>query len=72
MISRLEYQTLIDEYESLKRENEDLNEQYIAAELENFELTLEYEQLLDEDKSETVFRQCEQTAPSFSHIQEKK
>jgi len=53
----LEYAKLLVEYESLKRENEQLSEQYLIAELENFEITSYYEQILAEEKAKTV--QCE-------------
>jgi hypothetical protein len=53
----LEYAKLLIEYESIKRENETLNEQYLMAELENFEITSYYEQILSEEKAKTA--QCE-------------
>jgi len=49
-----EYAKLLVEYESLKRENQFLNEQYIMVELENFELTSYYEQILAEEKAKTA------------------
>lgn len=50
----LEYAKLLVEYESLKRENEQINEQYITAELENFEITSYCEQILAEEKLKTA------------------
>ncbi|CAF4629439.1 unnamed protein product, partial [Rotaria sp. Silwood2] len=49
-----EYAKLLVEYESMKHENELLNEQYLAAELENFEITSYYEQILSEEKAKTI------------------
>ncbi|CAF0800352.1 unnamed protein product [Rotaria sp. Silwood1] len=49
-----EYAKLLVEYESMKHENESLNEQYLAAELENFEITSYYEQILSEEKAKTI------------------
>ncbi len=57
----LEYAKLIVEYESLKRENELLNEQYLMAELENFEITSYYEQILAEEKAKTAQYETEYT-----------
>ena len=54
ILPNLEYAKLLTECESLKRENEHLNEQYLMAELENFELTSYYEQILDEEKAKTA------------------
>jgi hypothetical protein len=48
---------LLVEYESLKHDHEVLNEQYLMAELENFEITSYYEQVLAEEKAKTA--QCE-------------
>ncbi|CAF4485540.1 unnamed protein product, partial [Rotaria sp. Silwood1] len=48
------YAKLLVEYESMKHENESLNEQYLAAELENFEITSYYEQILSEEKAKTI------------------
>ncbi|CAF0934534.1 unnamed protein product [Rotaria sordida] len=56
-----EYAKLLVEYESLKHENEVLNEQYITAELENFEITSYYEQILLEEKAKTAQYEAEYT-----------
>ncbi|CAF3192536.1 unnamed protein product, partial [Rotaria sp. Silwood2] len=56
-----EYAKLLVEYESLKRENEALNEQYIMVELENFEITSYYEQILIEEKAKTAQYEAEYT-----------
>ncbi|CAF1025606.1 unnamed protein product [Rotaria sordida] len=56
-----EYAKLLTEYESIKRENESLNEQYLAAELENFEITSYYEQILSEEKGKTIQLENEYT-----------
>lgn len=53
ILPNLEYAKLLAECESLKRENEHLNDQYLMAELENFELTSYYEQILSEEKAKT-------------------
>lgn len=45
---------MLAEYESLKQENEALNEQYLAVELENFEMTSYYEQILAEEQAKTL------------------
>jgi hypothetical protein len=57
----LEYAKLLVEYESLKRENEQLNEQYLMVELENFEITSYYEQILTEEKTKTAQYEIEYT-----------
>lgn len=57
----LEYAKLSVEYESLKRENDLLNEQYLTAELENFEITSYYEQILAEEKEKTAQYEAEYT-----------
>jgi hypothetical protein len=57
----LEYAKLLVEYQSLKRENELLNEQYLMGELENFEITSYYEQILAEEKSKTAQYEIEYT-----------
>ncbi len=49
------------EYESIKHENEALNEQYLIVELENFEITSYYEQILAEEKAKTVQLEAEYT-----------
>ncbi|CAF3457158.1 unnamed protein product [Rotaria sp. Silwood1] len=56
-----EYSKLLVEYESLKLENEALNEQYIMTELENFEITSYYEQILIEEKAKTAQYEAEYT-----------
>ncbi|UJR23002.1 hypothetical protein I4U23_026028 [Adineta vaga] len=56
-----EYANLLAEYELLKHENEMLNEQYLTAELENFELTSYYEQTLAEEKVKTLQYEAEYT-----------
>ena len=45
----------------MKRENDELNEQYLAAELENFEITSYYEQILAEEKAITAQLEAEYT-----------
>lgn len=52
------------EYEALKQDNEALNEQYLAAELENFEITSYYEQILAEEKAKTAQLEAEYKAKS--------
>ncbi|CAM4773544.1 unnamed protein product [Rotaria magnacalcarata] len=54
-----EYAKLLAEYESKKLENESLNEQYLAAELENFEITSYYEQILSEEQDKTIQLEAE-------------
>ncbi|CAF1002542.1 unnamed protein product [Rotaria magnacalcarata] len=54
-----EYAKLLAEYESKKLENESLNEQYLAAELENFEITSYYEQVLSEEQDKTIQLEAE-------------
>ncbi len=49
-----EYATLSTKYESIKHENDILNEQYLTTELENFEITSYYEQILAEEKAKTL------------------
>ena len=49
------------EYESVKRKNQALNEEYLAAELENFEITSYYEQILAEEKTKTAQLEDEYT-----------
>jgi hypothetical protein len=56
-----EHEKLLAEIESVKRENEELNEQYLAAELENFEITSYYEQILAEEKATTAQLEAEYT-----------
>lgn len=45
----------------MKLENEGLNEQYLSAELENFEITSYYEQILAEEKAKTARYEAEYT-----------
>ncbi len=45
----------------MKRENDELNEQYLAAELENFEITSYYEQILAEEQAITAQLEAEYT-----------
>jgi hypothetical protein len=52
--SIVEYATLSTKYESIKHENDALNEQYLTVELENFEITSYYEQILAEEKAKTI------------------
>ncbi|CAF1169629.1 unnamed protein product [Adineta ricciae] len=56
-----EYRKLLCEHEALKHENELLHEQYLTAELENFELTSYYEQILAEEKAKTAQYETEYT-----------
>ncbi len=56
-----EYSKLSTEYESIKHENEALNEQYLIVELENFEITSYYEQILAEEKAKTDQLEIEYT-----------
>ncbi|CAF1155133.1 unnamed protein product [Adineta steineri] len=56
-----EYTKLLVEHESLKHENEVLNEQYLMTELENFEMTSYYEQILAEEKAKTAQYETEYT-----------
>ena len=55
----LECARLLAEYETLKQENDLLNEQYLAVELENFEITSYYEQNLNEEKAKTARLEAE-------------
>ena len=48
--SLLEYAQLLVDYDAVQRENKALNEQYIMVELENFEISSYYEQILAEEK----------------------
>ncbi|CAF1154118.1 unnamed protein product [Adineta ricciae] len=50
---------LLAEYETLKQENDLLNEQYLTVELENFEITSYYEQSLNEEKAKTARLEAE-------------
>ena len=72
----LDYEELLREYEEIKQENEALNEQYLGAELENFEITSYYEQVLAEEKAKTARLEAERagntrplssTHPSGTH-----
>ncbi|CAF1106945.1 unnamed protein product [Adineta steineri] len=54
-----EHAKLLVEYESMKHENDTLNEQYLTAELENFEITSYYEQILAEEKAKTAQLQAD-------------
>ena len=54
LVSLVEYARLLVDYESVQRENKALNEQYIMAELENFEITSYYEQILAEEKEKVA------------------
>ena len=58
------------DYESLKRENEYLNEQYLQIELENFEITTYYEQVLAEEKAKTAEyeRKCTSLSPRLKSL----
>ena len=56
LLSFVEYARLLVDYESVQRENKALNEQYVMAELENFEITSYYEQILAEEREKRV--QC--------------
>lgn len=62
----LDYNELLREYEEIKQENEALNEQYLGAELENFEITSYYEQVLAEEKAKTVRLEAERTGNTRS------
>ncbi|CAF3587698.1 unnamed protein product [Rotaria socialis] len=56
-----EYTKLLVEYKSLTCENDGLNEQYLQAELENFEITSYYEQVLADATAETAQLEAEYT-----------
>ncbi|UJR25901.1 hypothetical protein I4U23_007249 [Adineta vaga] len=56
-----EHAQLLLKYESLKQENDILNEQYLSVELENFEITSYYEQILVEEKAKTAQLEAEYT-----------
>jgi hypothetical protein len=56
-----EHAKLLVEYESINHENEALNEQYLMAELENFEIKSYYEQILTEEKAKTAQLEAEYT-----------
>lgn len=57
VFSILEYETLLQEYETIQKENAALNEEYLMAELENFELKSYYDQLLAEKQQKTLSSQ---------------
>jgi hypothetical protein len=57
----VEHARLSAEYESIKHENEILNEHYLTAELENFEISSYYEQILAEEKAKTAQLENEYT-----------
>ena len=54
--SLLEYAQLLVDYDAVQRENKALNEQYIMVELENFEISSYYEQILAEEKEKIAPR----------------
>ena len=55
--SLLDYAELLVECRSLKQENEALTEQYLLAELENFEINSYYEQILVEERAKVAHYQ---------------
>ena len=52
--SCLGYEKLLQDYQTIQQENEALNEQYLSAELENFEISSYYQQVLAEEEAKTV------------------
>ena len=49
-----EYSQLLSDYERLQSEHRVLQDEYIRAELENFEIRCYYDQLLAEERSKLV------------------